>query len=83
MAAQDVIEAFGPHHPFFRPLWRRIALVAFCGAWAAWELWNRDPMWSTIAAGMAAYAAWTFLLTYKAPPDAAAPVESAAPDKKE
>ena len=70
-------------HPFFRPLWRRIAVVAFCAAWTAWELWIADPMWATIAGGMTAYAAWAFLLTYKAPPDAAGPAQGAGPDNKE
>jgi hypothetical protein len=69
-------------HPFFRPLWRRIAVVAFCAVWAGWEYWNGQPMWATIAGGMAAYAAWVFLLTYKAPTETTAgPGE--APDKEE
>ena len=70
-------------HPFYRPLWRRIVIVAFCVIWTAWELWNREPMWATIAGGMAALAAWTFLLTYKPSPEAAAPSPDAAPDNKE
>jgi hypothetical protein len=67
-------------HPFFRPLWRRIAIVAFCAAWAAWEYSNGQTMWATIAAGMAAYGAWVFLVTYKAP---AEPEPGPTPDKKE
>ena len=67
-------------HPFLRPLWRRVALVGFCVAWAAWELWIAEPMWTTIAIGMAVYAAWAFLLNYKGPP---APTQDAPPDNKE
>ncbi len=54
-------------HPFFRPLWRRIALVAFCAAWAIWEVQRGEAFWMTIAVGMTAYAAWTFLITYPKP----------------
>jgi hypothetical protein len=71
-------------HPFFRPLWRRIAVVAVCAAWAALEYSNGQTMWATIAGGMALYGAWLFLLTYKAP--AQTPVEPGpeqTPDKKE
>ena len=67
-------------HPFFRPLWRRIAIVAFCAAWAVWEYSNNQAMWATIAGGMAAYGAWVFLVTYKPP---AEPPSDQAPDKKE
>jgi hypothetical protein len=52
-------------HPFFRPLWRRVALVLFCLTWTGFELWNGDGFWATMAGGMAAYAAWVFLLSYR------------------
>jgi hypothetical protein len=55
-------------HPFFRPLWRRIVLVVFCAGWAVFEFWTGAPFWGTLAAGMAAYAAWMFLLNYTPPP---------------
>jgi hypothetical protein len=69
-------------HPFFRPLWRRVAIVAFCAVWAGWEYSNGESMWATIAGGIAVYGAWVFLLTYKAPPETSAESEQAA-DKKE
>lgn len=50
--------------PFLRPLWRRIALVAFCVAWAVWEWWNGETMWAMIVGAIAAYGAWTFLIDY-------------------
>jgi hypothetical protein len=56
-------------HPFLRPLWRRVALVAFCAVWAAWELYSGETFWATLAVGMAAYAAWTFLISYPKPDD--------------
>ena len=59
-------------HPFFRPLWRRIALVVFCAGWSIFEFVAASPFWGTLAGGMAAYAAWVFLLNYKPPAEAAA-----------
>jgi hypothetical protein len=56
-------------HPFFRPLWRRVALVVMCVAWAAMEFYGGSRNWSMIALGFAAYAAWQFLWMYKPPAD--------------
>jgi hypothetical protein len=71
-------------HPFFRPLWRRIALVAFCALWAAWELWNGQGFWGAMAGGMAAYGAWIFLLNYSPPAETgpAAPDETKPAEKE-
>lgn len=52
-------------HPFFRPLWRRVAVVAVCVIWSAVEFVAGTPFWGTLLAGMAIYGAWTFLVTYK------------------
>lgn len=66
-------------HPWMRPLWRRVALVAVCAAWAAIELATGSPGWALLAGGMAAYGAWIFLIGYKPPPEAPEP----ATDSKE
>ena len=68
-------------HPFFRPLWRRIAVVALCVAWSIFEFSTGASMWGTIAAAFAAYAIWQFFYLYK-PADPAAP-EGGAPENKE
>ena len=39
-------------HPWLRPLWRRIALVAFCAAWSVFELVAGEPFWAVLAIGM-------------------------------
>jgi hypothetical protein len=57
-------------HPWFRPLWRRVALVAFCAAWSVFEFVTQAPFWGVIAGAFAAYGAWIFLITYKPKPDA-------------
>lgn len=56
------------NHSFLRPLWRRIALVAFCAAWSIFEFATGSGFWGTLAGGMAAIGAYQFLITYK--PDA-------------
>ncbi len=64
------------NHPFFRPLWRRVALVAFCGAWSLFEwFYVGDAFWGVMTGAVALYAAWTFLWTY----DPAAPTAGGDP----
>ena len=65
-------------HPFMRPLWRRVLLVAFCAAWATFEFIAGSSFWATLVGGMAVLGAWQYLITYKPAPD---PVETPAPAK--
>lgn len=51
---------------FFRPLWRRVAVVAFCAAWAGFEYFLGDPGWALIVGGIGVLAAWLFLVRFKA-----------------
>ncbi len=67
--------ARGDDHPFLRPLWRRIALVAFCGAWAVFEYVTGSPGWALAAGAMTAYGAWLYLINYKPAPDPAETAE--------
>ncbi len=59
----------GSEHPWFRPLWRRVAVVVFCAVWAAFELYSGEPFWATIFGGMAAYALWVYIIKYPKPGD--------------
>ena len=53
------------HHPFYKPLWRRLVLVAVTVAWVAFELWQGGSgLWLVIAAASAVYATW-ILFTWK------------------
>jgi hypothetical protein len=54
------------NHPFFRPLWRRVAVVAFCVAWAIFEFATGTPFWGVIALGFAGYGVWQFFVIYDA-----------------
>lgn len=67
------------NHPFFRPLWRRIAIVVVCLVWAGVEWFGGDPTWSILTLGIAAYSAWTFLLRYDPAPEPASEAVSPVP----
>ncbi|MEX0627712.1 MAG: DUF3329 domain-containing protein [Cucumibacter sp.] len=51
---------------FFKPLWRRVAVVAFCAVWAGVEFFLGDPTWAAIVAGIGVLAAWLFLVRFDA-----------------
>ncbi|MBF9036164.1 hypothetical protein HKCCE2091_18110 [Rhodobacterales bacterium HKCCE2091] len=57
----------GLDHPFFRPLWIRIAVVAVCFGWAAVELSGGNPGWAMIFAAFGAVAVWNFFVVRKDP----------------
>lgn len=51
-------------HPFFRPLWRRIAVVAVCALWAAMEWATASPFWAVLASALGLCAFYALILTY-------------------
>lgn len=51
-------------HPFFRPLWIRILVVAICGLVAAWDLYNGDYVWALIFGGLSGYAVYVFFVAW-------------------
>ena len=67
-------------HPFFRPLWRRVAVVAVCVIWSIIEFATGTPFWGVIALGFAGYAVWQFFYLYK-PADEARPPVGPEPKK--
>jgi hypothetical protein len=50
--------------PFFRPLWRRILLVALCLGWGVVELSFAAYFWATIFIGVGLYASYEFFLNF-------------------
>ncbi|NRA54063.1 MAG: hypothetical protein HRU23_07955 [Gammaproteobacteria bacterium] len=52
MKQQDII--------FFEPLWRRIAVTAFCLLWSVFEWLNDESFWGMISGGFAIYCYWSF-----------------------
>jgi hypothetical protein len=58
---------FGVHdHAFYKPKWRRVAIVALAAAWAMFELLlGKDGLWTVISIAVWAYCFWAFLLNWK------------------
>ncbi len=58
-------------HPFYKPLWRRIAIVVVVALWLAFELfYAQNQLWIMLALGMLAYAVYVFFWTWpKTPKD--------------
>ena len=50
--------------PFFIPLWRRIALVIFTGAWALLEWSWGNQLWSVGFGALTVYLAHQFFLDF-------------------
>ena len=55
-------------HPFYKPLWRRVTIIATTAIWFGVELWSNDGMWTVIAAAFFGYSVWAFLITYPKTP---------------
>ena len=52
-------------HPFYKPLWRRVAVVVTIALWLAFELYQQsDGLWIAIAGGMLVYAVYIFFITW-------------------
>jgi hypothetical protein len=58
-------------HPFFRPLWRRIAVVVFCLGWGAVELRSNEPFWAVLFGALGVYCAWQFFFVFRQKTDKA------------
>ena len=63
-------------HPFYRPLWVRIALTAVVIGWSVLEWTHGEAFWGVLTAAASAWAIWTFFLGYD--PDAANGTREAA-----
>jgi len=48
---------------FFRPIWRRIAVVMICFCWAVLELASGAPYWALVFGAFGATAIWQFFLS--------------------
>jgi hypothetical protein len=55
--------------PFYRPLWRRVAITVVVALWLAFEIYHESGLWIGIAAAMLCYAVWTFFLSWPKTPD--------------
>ena len=52
-------------HPFYKPLWRRVAIVVVIAFWLGFEIMTgAAAIWVALAGGMLVYAVYTFFLTW-------------------
>jgi hypothetical protein len=63
---QDLEMLLGTNdHPFYKPLWRRIAIVAVTAGWALFEFYTQQSgLWIGLATAVCLYSIWTFLITF-------------------
>ena len=55
---------FDLDHPFFRPLWLRIVIVALCLGWALFEIATGAPFWAILFGAIGLFAAYRFFVTF-------------------
>ncbi|MDJ0896236.1 MAG: DUF3329 domain-containing protein [Alphaproteobacteria bacterium] len=59
----------GSEHPWFAPLYRRIAVVTVCLLWLVIEAISGEPVWQMISLAAFAYSLWALLIAYRPPQD--------------
>jgi hypothetical protein len=53
-------------HPFYKPLWRRLIIVAVTALWAVFEVFvSGEGLWVAVSCGVFAISVWTFLIDWK------------------
>lgn len=62
----------GLNDPFFKPLWIRVGVVAFCLGWALFEYVAGSTGWAVLFAGIGAVCIWSFFIDFR-PKDEAGP----------
>lgn len=63
------MDFLGLRHPFFNPLWRRVATVAVCAGWGVFEAVNGAVLWAALFLGLGGVAAWAFFVDWKDVPE--------------
>ena len=58
------MQLIDPSHPFYRPLWRRVLIVAVCLGWAVVEGVTSEPFWALLVGAVGIYAAWMLLVNF-------------------
>jgi hypothetical protein len=51
---------------WFKPLWRRVLLIAAIAFWTGFEwFYSRDEWWQWITLAALAYGVWTFIINFE------------------
>ena len=53
---------------FFRPIWRRILVVAAVAIWTVIEVVNEAWFWALLFAGAGIYLSWAFFIAFEDAP---------------
>lgn len=65
----SLLRAFDVQSRVFIPLWRRVAVVGFCGLWAVFEWSSGNPGWALLFGAIGAYCAHQFFIAFNPPED--------------
>ncbi|RFB90718.1 hypothetical protein B5K08_17400 [Rhizobium leguminosarum bv. trifolii] len=71
------MQLIDPNHPAYRRLWVRVAIVAVCFGWAAFEIVGGDPFWAVLSAAAGAYSFYMLFWTFNPQPQETAVVVTA------
>ena len=52
------------NHPFFAPLWRRVAIVAVTLGWALFEFVAASPTWGVIFLAVGLYCVYELFIAF-------------------
>ena len=55
---------FNIRHPFFRPAWRRVLVVAITAGWAVMEFLLGNTVWAAAFGAIAAYCGYEFFIRF-------------------
>ena len=58
---------FDVQTPFFRPLWRRVAVTAVCLVWTAIEIATGAVFWAILFGAAGLYLAWQLFVVFDPP----------------
>jgi hypothetical protein len=53
-----------PTHPFFAPLWRRVAVTGLCLGWGVVEFATGAPFWGVLFGGVGLVCLYSLLIAY-------------------
>ncbi|MEM7303470.1 MAG: DUF3329 domain-containing protein [Pseudomonadota bacterium] len=62
-----MLKLFDFNHPFFEPLWRRIAVVVFCIGWGVFEFISGATFWGVLFGGLGLFAGYAFFIAPQEP----------------
>ena len=51
-----------PSHPFFRPLWARVAVTLAALGWGAFEFATGSPFWAVLFLAAGGWCVWALFL---------------------